>query len=82
MIEPKSLQSARSKHRNRNQQNKAFQCFDGARCHQSSRYRGNAECYCAGTDCHMDNSSDGKTIIVRGKDAICNSQGTPGLDDF
>ena len=76
--EPKSLQSVSSRHRKRNQQNKAFACYAGARCHRSFRYRGNAEYYCTGPDCEIDTSLDGKTITCRGKNAVCNSQGTPG----
>ena len=61
------------------QQNKAFQsfgCTDGARCH---RRPGKDNCYCQGPDCEIETSLDGREIFAKGRNAVCESKGTPGV---
>ena len=61
------------------QQNKAFVCTDKAKCH---RRPGNENCCCQGPDCEIETSFDGKDIFAKGKNAVCNSKGTPGMTNF
>ena len=75
----KVSQSSLSSKLRKTQQNKAMKCTHGARCH---RRPGNENCYCQGPDCVIETSLDGRTIFAKGRNAVCESKGTPGVTNF